>query len=62
MSVEFLLFALLLMMAVCAVFCIYSLIFEWLPGYLRQRKATAADRATEWVNSHPIKTRVRKIR
>ena len=57
---EFLVFGYLLIMAMLTVFCIYSLLFEWLPNYLTYRKATAAERATEWVNSHPLKGR--KIR
>ena len=59
---EFMLFGYLLMMAMCVVFCGYSLLAEWLPNYLRYRKATAAERATEWVNNHPLKQKGRKTR
>ena len=59
MDVEFMLFGFLLMMALCASYCIHSLLVEWLPDYLRRRKATAEERATEWVNNHPLKLRRR---
>lgn len=62
MNVEFLVFGYLAIMALAAVFSVYSLMVEWLPNYLRRRKATAADRATEWVNAHPIQTKGRKMR
>ena len=57
MDVEFMVVGYLLIMAMCSSYCIYSLLFEWLPDYLKKRKATAADRATEWVNNHPLKGR-----
>ena len=60
MDVEFFIVACLLMMAMLVIFGIYSLLFEWLPEYLRRRKATATERAIEWVNTHPIKPRGRK--
>jgi hypothetical protein len=47
------------MMALCASYCIHSLLVEWLPDYLRRRKSTAEERATEWVNNHPLKLRRR---
>lgn len=59
MDVEFMLFGFLLMMALCAFCCVHSLLFEWLPDYLKRRKATAEERATEWVNNHPLKLRRR---
>lgn len=62
MGVEFLMFGYLLIMALAGVFGIYSLFVEWLPNHMRQRKATAADRATAWVNAHPIQTKGRKMR
>lgn len=58
---EFLLIAYLLIMAMLAVFSVYSFLFEWLPRYLKRRKATAAERATAWVNAHPIQPRGREI-
>lgn len=60
MDIAFFLFGILLCFAVMGVFCVYSLLVEWLPGYLRGR--TSDDRAMEWVNAHPIKKRVRRTR
>lgn len=60
MDIAFFLFGTLLCFAVMGAACVYSLVFEWLPDYLRGR--TSEERATEWVNSHPIKKRVRRTR
>ena len=62
MDVEFFIFGMLLIMAVLVVFGVYGLLFEWLPDHLRRRRATASERATEWVNAHPIQPKVRRIR
>lgn len=59
---EFLLVGWIFMLTLCAVFCAYSILFEWLPRYLKRRKATAADRATEWVNTHPIQPKWRTMK
>ena len=62
MDVEFFIFGMLLVRAVVAVFGVYSLLFEWLPDYLKPRKVTKAHREMEWLNSHPIQPKVRRIR
>lgn len=49
-------------MALLAWCGIGNFLFIWLPEYLGQRKATAEERATAWVNSHPIQPRVRNMR
>ena len=60
MDVEFFIVGCFLIMAILVIFGVYSLLFEWLPDYLRRRKATENERALEWVNNHPIKPKVRR--
>lgn len=62
MDVEFFVVGYFLTIAFLVLCGIGNFFFIWLPEYLVQRKATAEERATEWVNNHPIRTKVRRMR